>query len=322
MSLAFLLCVEAGNLENQASLLVRSVRRYGGRYANCPILAFQPRRGPALAPATLELFRALDVEHRSEIINTEFVDYPLANKVLVAAAAERICTEDVIVFVDSDTIMLNEPSELDLAPGVDVAVRPVDRKGQGSTGWSDPNDAYWVRMYELCGAALGPNVTTTVDGVQIRAYWNTGLVAARRQCGLFSRWLRYFRTLSDAGHVPANSFFLEQMSFAPAAALLGERVSVLERPYNFPLPWRHRLSEPWRHAQLDELVHVHYHQWFNRPDYLSSLQPPLDLSAERARWLEELLPFHPTIDDPLGERGRRLPPRLRRLRSSVTSWIR
>ena len=47
-SLAFLLCVEAGPLEPQTLLLVRSIRRWAGEYAGNPIHAFRPRVGPNL----------------------------------------------------------------------------------------------------------------------------------------------------------------------------------------------------------------------------------------------------------------------------------
>jgi len=47
--IAFLICVEANRLEPQARLLCESLRTFGGRYRNAPILAVSPR--PHLAPA-------------------------------------------------------------------------------------------------------------------------------------------------------------------------------------------------------------------------------------------------------------------------------
>lgn len=313
MSLAFLLCVEAGNLENQASLLVRSIRRYGGRWSGCPIVAFQPREGPALSPATTALFRELDVDHRTDVLNTELADYPLANKAFVGARAERDRDEDVVVFVDSDSVILDEPAALDLPPDVDVAVRPVDRKGQGSAGPEDANEEYWRRLYGLCGVPFPPPfVSTTVDGRRVRAYWNTGLIAVRRDAGVFTEWLRCLRTAAGANHVPRNSFFLEQMSFAPATALAGDAVRVLDHRYNYPLPLRTELPEPLRSTPLDDLVHVHYHKLFNRPGHLHLVRPRLDPASERVRWLEQFLPFRPTVTESVQERAKALRRRLGR----------
>ena len=47
---AFLLCVEHGRLESEAILLVESLRKWGGSYADAPVYAFAPAaRLPARA---------------------------------------------------------------------------------------------------------------------------------------------------------------------------------------------------------------------------------------------------------------------------------
>src|SRR5439155_21712611 len=59
MGLAFLACVERGPLEEQTTLLCRSIRRYGGRFRAAPIYAFQPRAGHDIAPETRRTLEAL-----------------------------------------------------------------------------------------------------------------------------------------------------------------------------------------------------------------------------------------------------------------------
>ena len=44
--------------------------------------------------------------------------------------------------------------------------------------------------YDELGVEARPYVTTIVDRARIRAYWNTGMVAARRSEGLFGEWER------------------------------------------------------------------------------------------------------------------------------------
>ncbi|EDZ66161.1 hypothetical protein NOC27_2841 [Nitrosococcus oceani AFC27] len=57
-------------------------------------------------------------------------------------------------------------------------------------------------------------------------------------------------------------------------------------------------------VDLDELIHIHYHRWFNRPQFLELLTPPLGRDTPEYKWLKSFLPFHPTMDEPLhGQMG-------------------
>jgi hypothetical protein len=128
LSIAFIACTEPGNLENQSSLLFRSIRTFGGAFRNAPIHSFQPRGGDSLNSETLKLFGELDVIHHEEELNTDFTRFPQTNKVFACAWAEKNLREDLLVFLDSDTVFLNEPEELILPDGCHAAVCPVETK--------------------------------------------------------------------------------------------------------------------------------------------------------------------------------------------------
>ena len=301
MTLAFLACAERGRLEPQTLLLVRSIRRWGGRFRDAPVWTFQPRAGTEVSGATAAALRDLSVTHVTERLNERFPDYGIANKVFACAWAEEHVPADVLVFLDSDSVLLGEPAALDLPPGTDAAVRPVDRKHQGSTGPSDPHDAFWRAAYTATGVRGEPSVRTTVDDEEIRAYFNAGLVAARRDAGVMTRWREHFLRLMDASLVPPHGriTFLDQVALATALADTMPRVRIPDATHNYPLPLRPILPRALRETPLDAMVHVHYHKWFQRPGFLREISPPLDPRAERFRWLEERLPLEPTIDDPL-----------------------
>src|SRR5215216_1375040 len=57
----FVLSVERGKLESQAILLVESLRRFGGRYANCPVYAVSPRPSWQMSPACQKILKSLGV---------------------------------------------------------------------------------------------------------------------------------------------------------------------------------------------------------------------------------------------------------------------
>lgn len=287
MSILFVACVEAGYLEDQAMVLFRSIRQWGGVYSAARIVSVQPRRSGALRRETTQCLADLEVEHRSMPLNVEFEDDPMANKIFAAAWAEENFDEDVIVFLDSDSFLTAEPEELDLAPECPAAARPVLVKGSGTEGPGDPLEDYWLRLYELCGSPPPPFIETVIHRIPVRQYWNGGLVASRRREQLFTRWLTNFRAIMRARHFPPNGNLrhLEQMSLAGTLAAVANRVKVLDGRYNYPLHRRDRLAEPLRSAQLEELVHVHYFKAFRDPGFLETIKPPLSPTSDVARWL-------------------------------------
>lgn len=300
MGVAFIACVEHGNLENQAVLLFRSIRKYAGKYKNAPIYSFQPRNGTPLKEDTLKAFEELGIVHSTEKLNAEFHYYPRANKIFACAKAEERLKEDILVFLDSDTVVVNEPGDFELTEGVVTAICPVHSKNRGSTGRGDPNDRYWKKLYSICNAPEAPFVETVVDRKRIRSYWNSGLVVMRRSEGLFQQWRDNFIKLMKAGHIPDGQIaFVEQIALAPTLAKVSNRIKILDYRYNYPLPKRSLLVEPYCSAQLEDLIHIHYHRWFNKPDFLEMLRPPLNRNSETYKWISSFLPFQPTINDPL-----------------------
>lgn len=297
--LAFLIRVSRGRLEAQSILFAESLRTWTGPLADAALYAFtHPNDRPDAA--TLERLEDLGATH---------VDLPASfphssdpkplNKVYVAAWAERELEHEVLVFSDTDTVFLGEPRELANGRAWVAAARPVgNSRTAASSGPDDPNEEYWRRMYEVVGVRSEPSVTTVVDRVRIRAYWNAGLIAARRTAGVFGAWNEALTRLFEAGCVYRKPLFMDQLAWAAAIADVHERVHVLPATYNYPLPKRRKLPPKMRRLELADLVHVHYHRWGHLPGFLGEVRPPLDPGSERYRWLAERLPLTPTIDGP------------------------
>ena len=307
MSLAFVCCVERGALEGQALLLVRSIRRFGGRFREAPVHTFAPRKGReprAGVVAQLEEMGAIHHGVTGEPLNQDFQGYVYANKILACARAEETLAEDLLVFLDTDTLVTGEPADLDLPAGIDFAALPVANARMGSQGPGDRNEPYWRGVYQLCGIDSGgvagePFVHAVIDGRRIRAYFNSGLVAVRRGAGLFGRWRDDFLRLMRARHTdgPPGLAGMDEVALAATLGRAFARGRVLDLRYNYPLQRveRHLLPPPWREARLEDLAHVHYRFWFHLPGYLRHLDPPLDSDDEVFRWLEPQLPLEPVV---------------------------
>ena len=317
--LAFVACIEPGVLTHQALLLFESIRAFGGKFAACPIYALAPRAGLGVDRATRDRLDAMDVEYIDEVLNTECVEYGSTNRVVAAAHIEETTTHDILVVLDSDTLVLREPEAFLLPDEADVAVRPVDYKGMCTTGVRDPYDGYWRSLCEVCGVGYDeiPWIQSYVDAVRVKASYNGGLVVARRDRGILGCWREFFLASVRAGLQPRAEPVAFRSSTgavaAPASRMWGSnqaalslamwsttrRVQTLDRTYNYPLHAHADLRQR-RVEDFNQLVLVHYH-WLFESDAIADAQitsPMTTLDAAKAAWLRERTPFRADVRYP------------------------
>jgi hypothetical protein len=310
--LAFVACIEAGILERQALLLFESIRAFGGALAECPIYALAPRAGLGVRGAALDRLEALHVEYIDEVLNTECFEYGSANRVLAAAHVERTTAHEILVVLDSDTLVMREPAAFLLPPDVDVALRPVDLKDMCTSGPGDPHDAYWRDLCRTCGVSYDdiPWALSYVDEARAKASYNGGLVVARTERRILRRWADFFLASVRAGLRPRAAAVAVRSSTgaveAQASRMWGSnqaalslavwsttrRVLTLDPTYNYPLHLHEALGDR-RARDLDRLVHVHYHWLFDKDASAHNplTAPESTLAAEKTDWLRARTPL-------------------------------
>lgn len=248
-----------------ALLFARSLRAFGGSLRHSPVHTIAPRAGKDLSAQMRAKLREAGVHHEHRVLNSRFDHYPIANKVFVSAWVEETCESDVLVFVDSDVLVVSEPGLLTLADGSDVAVRPVDVRGAGVRDERDVEYAYWKRLYEMVDVFPASRVETFLDRERILPYWNAGLVAARRDLGLFASWKRTFEQSLARGIVPAGGLtFVDQTTLAATIVSRGLSVLAVPNAYSYPIHVQERIRASDRIERLEDLVTVHYHGVFDR----------------------------------------------------------
>ncbi|MEY4722220.1 MAG: hypothetical protein RIQ46_1945 [Pseudomonadota bacterium] len=297
----FLVIVERGPLEAQAVLLCESIRAFAGRHAKAAIVAVSPRPCRRPARGTLERLAALGVDCRLLDLASLVPHYGTSWRVAAAAHIARETGPDILVQLDSDTVFTGEP-DLDLGDALALA-RPVDEAGMCSAGPHDPRDAHWQAMCKACGVdaeALGW-VRATTTGQRLRASYNGGFIAARRDyfiaveqvfariaaAGLASRPDHRRTEQTGAGDVPPEGYAwwgTAQAALSIAAVLLGGRVRELDARHNVPLHLEGPVPEG--------AVHLHYHWLFGDADGVARvLSPGLCLGEDRRQWLAARLPL-------------------------------
>jgi hypothetical protein len=259
-----IICTEQGYLENMSKLLIWTIREFGGRLRNIPIYSYQPRKGYEVSENTAQFFKQHNVQLIDEILNTEYLHYPLANKIFACAHREQNTTADSLIFMDSDIFFLNEPAEMLHFNGHHAILRPVDYKIVGTEGPGDANYQYWEKLYKLLGVQEIRKVMSTVDRKTIYEYYNSGHIAVKTTAGLFSRWLKNFHLVMRAGLRPGKKMaFEEQTIFAGTVTQMGLKVKPANEMYNLPVfPILHNRDVKKQTELFGSAVCIHYHKVF------------------------------------------------------------
>jgi hypothetical protein len=286
---AFVICTEAA-IEAQSRLLVRSIRRFGGRFAAAPILSYAPRPGHEPSAACSAELSALGVTLMPDRLNLQWPDYPLANKPLAAAHAEAANAADTLAFLDSDQVVLDEPAEFALDAAAEIALRPAFHRNIGLASPDDPHAAFWSQLHASLGARPKRKVMATCDFQVIDEYYNSGLIAVRRERGLFQAWRCAFEIAMAAPPAePNDAYYVEQAALAAAITWKADAPTILPPQYNLPIHWpclqRNRVVH-----NLDRAVSLHYGDTFGDGGWRDVLALwNGKLRTDRVAWLAENL---------------------------------
>jgi hypothetical protein len=102
---------------------------------------------------------------------------------------------------------------------IDVALRPADAIRINSRGPIDSIESCWQRVFHDRALSEVPFVVKEL-GRRVRAYFSSGIIAVRREAGIFREWEADFRRLMNGEIVPEGAvdrmdeIALAQRSFA------------------------------------------------------------------------------------------------------------
>lgn len=291
ISLEIVICTEKGNLEDMSKLLVFTIRELGGWMKNIPIYSYSPRGGRKISTSTKQFFERMHVEIVDENLNTEFINYPLANKPIVCSHRESKSISEQILFLDSDIFFLREPENFLLDDNSSISMRPVDQKGIGAENrYSGENGDYWEKLHKISGANDYRLVQTTVDNSEIIEYYNSGMVITKRSHGLFSEWLKNFEmAMSQQLMPPSGISFVEQSVLSATVTASQLDITPLGKENNCPF---HLIRESenleYRIDKIRDISSFHYHKVFRNKKGLNPLHDEI-ISTPNGKYIQELL---------------------------------
>jgi len=287
----------AGRSERQVMMLVESIRSFGGEYAQSPIWILLPESEVSIVGDIIDRLvspnlRLVPVDNRLPL-----GDFPFARKVAAAATAEALAGGQTkfLVWMDPDSLILQEPTPLLLPPDVSLGIRPVDHTLIGSI-YDQPIEPFWDLVYSRCGVppSLVYPMTTSIDQIQIRPYFNTGLMVTRPEKGLFQTWALFFDKLRKDPQFEAlfqgntlYRIFFQQAILSGAALSILRSNEILEYPaqVNYPLHMHTLVDADRRPSLLNDLITCRYDKFFEQPNWKEVLSG----NGRVMSWLDRIL---------------------------------
>lgn len=279
--------------------LVESVRQYAGSLKDSPVWVYVPDDIEVAIKDIEQRFAPLGAEIKESHTPEESRWLFFAGKTYAAGEAEAAAAgkAKILIWMDEDTIVLQEPTGFMLEKKVSYAYRPVMHNRSGAL-YGEPASEFWQRIYDdlkVSDADLFPMVTPA-DKQEVRAYFNAGLIVVRPEKGILRKWGRDFTVLREDTVLTRmckenidKRIFLHQTALVGAALNTLKRDEMVELPesYNYPLFFHQMFEAATEFESLDGIVTMRYDVYFRKPDpqWAEKLKGPQDKIA----WLKERL---------------------------------
>ncbi|MDH4209830.1 MAG: hypothetical protein OEV79_00055 [candidate division WOR-3 bacterium] len=268
--------------EANTLLLIESIRNFGGDLSQSPIWCFVPDFGPQPSEPFRKRITELNAELISFEIEREIARFFFAADIRAAALAESLADgkTDILAWVSSNTIILQEPADLLLAADKNLGYRPVHHANVGSL-YDKPIDPFWSLVYRYCNVPeerVFP-MKTHVDQNILRPYFNAGILVIRPEDGLFKTWQDKFFEIYQAPELTElyesderYLIFIHQalLSGVILSTFAPSEIQELPRSYNYPLHLFEEDVTAHRPSSLDELITVRHEglqkitDWINK----------------------------------------------------------
>jgi hypothetical protein len=281
--------------ETDALVLSCSVREFGGSTADSPIWCFYPESDKVFSSAFLAVAKRIGIQLTPFKIAREDLKKWFVPHAEAAARAESEAEEsaDVLVWLNANTVVVQEPTAFLLPTGVSLGYRPAHHVLIGSR-YDKDLDPFWSLVYRICEVPEDRvyAMQTHVEDVRVRPYFNAGFLAVRPEAGVLRSWRDLF--VPSYSLPEMESFYNvdnRYQIFAHQAILSGLVLSELRREqtvempptYNYPVHLHNQDLTRDRPQSITETVVFRHEGFYTKDDW--SEQFPAD--QQFTRWLVE-----------------------------------
>ena len=279
----------------KAYVVAESIRAFAGRYRDVPIWVFGPKELTIQNPEARQKFAAIGVALKYVEIPDGAGWYSLSEAVFAAAKAEEQAAGKaaILVFLGTDTIVLQEPAEFILPDRISLGYRPVMHKNISQL-YDEPLNAYWSRAYSIMKIDQSTvfKMVTPADSDAVRPYFNAGCLSVRPERGLLRKWADNYLVLcrdSLLRHEAERDELKRVFTFQVALTgtflnnLRRDEMVELSRLYNYPIFFKELFGAKHDFHDITDVATVRCEHFFDDPlpDWDKQLKGP----ADRIAWI-------------------------------------
>jgi len=278
-------CIEGGILEKYTLLSIASIKQFGGYLSEYDIFCIQPRQEFPISNFGKKQLEEFHVKFIDQRLNKRHRYYSIVNKPLAISHIMEQYDYDQYIFLDGDTIILNEPKQF-LEVSTELLLSPVYTKGIGIHELPEKQSIYWNRLFQITKSDISnlQRVKTILEEEDIIGYWNAGIMVINGKSPLIKDWLDLTLSLLDKQIYPESGiFFVEQSALAATIHAHGLNPKALDLSHNFPLTKKIFQIKPI--SALQEICVVHL---LNNLDLLNDIPATL-ISENKKLWISEKL---------------------------------
>ncbi len=264
--ITFVCCIESGWLEVQTLRMIESLRRWGGAYASCPVYAVTPRFGPPISKNTRIQLEQLQAQYISFSNQHKYSWNKFLNKLMALKAVEEIAETEFISWLDSDLLVVDEPSEFMMKEDFSFVACPADKLSNETSGADDPNDPYWRQICKCVDIDIEelPWVSSEPQHSPMRFCFNSGVFVYRSSTNFAQHYLDTFTQLCDAQVMSNRSgfFFNDQVALGLTVAKMQIPWDTLSYSHNFAIGTC--VPQNWytqEYLQTAKIIHHHDAMW-------------------------------------------------------------
>ena len=274
--------------------LIKSVREFGGEYADCPIFVGLPDR----ADFPYDSLKRKGVTLINIKADKKVGDYLFAFKALVASEVEKREKNNfnTLVWFDPGVIVLGDLKDLDLQKVKGSAVlRTVSLNNNIGLTRKDALNEYWGRIYKETGLEFEevPYTRTIIDQVETKAYLNCQVYSIDPKLGLLEKWGDLLKKLIlDEEYQSKNCVGFRQRIFLHQAIFTGivlsniswDQIKKMPLRSNYPVSHHKRINSLLQVKSLDDVnVAVYDERWSRDSNWIKILPT----SEHLKKWLND-----------------------------------
>jgi len=291
VEITFVCCIESGALESYTVRMIESLRRWGGCYSMSQVIAVTPRFGSPLLRTTLNKFKELNVTYVRSTPKTGYSWFKFLNKPLALVVADSYINTDLVCWLDSDLLIVDEPTELGLNSEESFAGFPVEQKEMGTEGEGDPYEPVWQEFCHILDIDINtlPWVITAETHQKVRLYFNGGIFVYRRSSDFSKLYLEFCTKLLGSRIIGRSSDYNDGLKEMISIGFVVEKLGLKWKklPYSHDYVMSSKTHNKWfKEKNLNEAKIVHFHDSMWPHFWPTFLECMNKTHPEVGKWLE------------------------------------